>query len=211
MNGGIFSLVLQCAPLLDPQLATSLVQQESGFNPYAIGMDGTDVLKPQPTSLDEAVRVATKLIARGENFSIGLSQVHIKNVRSYGLTLEQAFEPCTNLKHGQDILVDFHRAALRAGLTGGDALFAALRGYNSGKINSNISNRYATEILSRLGPGYGRGPAPVLAHATSSTRAGAAPSPSATSIGDGDLFSQASAGETTRPNASSEARELFDK
>lgn len=211
MNNGILSLVLQCAPLLDPQLATSLIQQESGFNPYAIGMDGKAVLKPQPASLDEALRVAGMLIARGEKFSIGLSQVHINNVRSYGLSLKEAFEPCINLQHGQTIFLDFHRAALRAGWTGADAVFATLRGYNSGKINSPISNQYATEILARLGPEYRRGPAPVLAHAASSARSAPAPTPSSTSIEDGDIFSQASSGDIQKPRTSSEAVEIFDK
>lgn len=146
----ISNLLQQCAPLIDARLASSLVRQESGFNPYAIGLDGRAVLKPQPRSLAEAIQKVKELTAKGITFSVGYAQIHVANVRSAGLTWEQAFDPCTNLSYGQSILVNFHRAAHRAGWRDGDAVFAALRGYNSGKIGSNVSNKYASEILSRL-------------------------------------------------------------
>ncbi|QOU76442.1 Type IV secretion system protein virB1 (plasmid) [Janthinobacterium sp. HH102] len=142
--------LLDCAPLLDPRLTTSLMQQESTFNPNAIGLDGKEYLFKKPKNRTEAISITKELLAKGKKFSVGLSQVHIENVKRFGLTLEQAFDPCTNIFYGQKILVSFHNQALKAGFKGRDAVYAALRGYNSGKITSTISNSYAASILSRI-------------------------------------------------------------
>lgn len=146
----IIALLQQCAPAIDTRLSAALVRQESSFNPYAIGLDGNAVLKPQPRSRDEAIKRAKELAAEGREFSVGLAQVHVSNVRRYGLSWEQAFDPCTNLKYGQTILQDFHRSALKAGFKDGQAVFAALRGYNSGDIHGAVSNNYATSILNSI-------------------------------------------------------------
>lgn len=123
------------------------MRQESAFNPYAIGLDGTAALKPQPRSFEEAVAVAERLIKQGQPFSVGIAQIHISNVRSKGLTWRQAFHACTNLNYGQQIFLDFHKRALAAGFQGDAAVFAALRGYNSGRITAAVSNGYASSIM----------------------------------------------------------------
>lgn len=141
------TLVQQCAPVIEPTLAIRLLRRESGFNPYAIGLDGKAVLKPQPRTFVEAVKIADDLLRAGKKFSVGISQVHISNVKNFGLTWAQAFDPCTNLRHGQTILQHFHNVALKAGFSGEGAVFAALRGYNSGSVHASISNNYANAIM----------------------------------------------------------------
>ena len=143
-------VIQQCAPAIDPRLAASLVRQESAFNPYAIGLDGKAVLKEQPRSLPEAVKKAEELQRNNQGFSVGLAQLHVSNVRRFGLTWTQAFEACTNLQYGQIVLQGFHDTALKAGFKGGDAVHAALRGYNSGDISKTVSNGYANAILQRV-------------------------------------------------------------
>jgi type IV secretion system protein VirB1 len=141
------ALLRECAPVIEPALAARLVKRESSFNPYAIGLDGRAVLKPQPQSLQEAVEVAEKLIKQGQGFSVGMSQLHISNVRRFRITWRQAFDPCTNLKFGQSLLQHYHTQAVRAGFSGDAAVFVALRGYNSGDIHNPVSNGYAEAIL----------------------------------------------------------------
>lgn len=141
----------QCAVGVDAKLFTSLVRQESNFNPYAIGLDGKAVLKPQPRSAEEAVKTAVNLVREGKRFSVGLAQVHVSNVIRYGMTWEQAFDPCTNLRVASSILRGFYSQAVRAGYKAEGATFAALRGFNSGSVHNPISNGYAREILGRLG------------------------------------------------------------
>jgi type IV secretion system protein VirB1 len=145
-------LAQQCAPAIEQSLVTRLMRRESAFNPYAIGLDGKESLKPQPSSFDEAVEVAERLIKDGQKFSVGIAQIHISNVRSLGLTWRQAFHACTNLNYGQQIFLDYHRRAVAAGFAGDAAIFAALRGYNSGNIHAAISDRYAAAILGTTVP-----------------------------------------------------------
>lgn len=141
-----------CAPRIDTALVVRLVRRESGFNAFAIGLDGRAVLKPQPTSFDAAVQAAERLIQQGVKFSAGPAQLHIDNIRRLGLTWRQVFHPCTNISIGEGIFLDFHRKALAAGYRGDEAVYAALRGYNSGNINAAISNNYASAILARPRP-----------------------------------------------------------
>lgn len=140
------ALLRACAPGIEQGLATRLIRQESGFNPYAIGLDGKAVLKEQPQSLEDAVRVARSLVRQGKKFSIGLAQVHINNVRRLKLTWSQAFDPCLNVGYGQTILKAFYAKAEASGLRGDEAVLAALRGYNSGNIYASVSQDYAITI-----------------------------------------------------------------
>lgn len=140
------ALVEQCAPRLDQSLALRLIRRESAFNPYAIGMDGKDVLNPQPKNFEEAVKTAEELIAAGKKFSAGLFQIHISNIRAYRLTWKQVFHACTNVFYGEQIFVDFHNKALKSGYAGPAAVCATLRGYNSGSLTALVSANYAAAI-----------------------------------------------------------------
>lgn len=143
------ALAQHCAPDIDSALVVRLVRRESAFNAFAIGLDGRDSLKPQPQTFDDAVSTAERLIQQGIKFSAGPAQIHIDNIRRFGLTWRQVFHPCTNLAYAQTIFLKFHDKAVAAGLQGDDAVFAALRGYNSGNINASVSNNYAAAILAR--------------------------------------------------------------
>lgn len=143
------TLAAHCSPNIDAALMVRLVKRESAFNQYALGLDGRYSLKPQPRSYEEAVQTAERLIRDGVSFSAGPAQLHITNIRRYGLTWRQVFHPCTNLLYAQSVFLDFHRQALAAGLKGDDATFAALRGYNSGNIYASVSNGYASAIQGR--------------------------------------------------------------
>lgn len=141
----------QCAPQVSPVLMQALVKQESAFNPYAIGADsGGQVVLPQPKTLQEAVKKAEELQAAGKRFSVGIAQIHISNVQAAGLTWEQVFDPCKNLSLGQSILFNFYRTAVKEGYAGIDAVWAALRGYNSGSVHKTVSDKYAQDIFTHM-------------------------------------------------------------
>ncbi|QDS32486.1 transglycosylase SLT domain-containing protein [Burkholderia contaminans] len=125
-------IIETCAAGVDARLFTSLVRQESNFNPFAIGLDGKAVLKAQPRSYEEAVKTAVNLRRQGIGFSVGLSQVHISNVVRLKMTWQEAFDPCTNLRTGSEIFRGFYTQAVQAGYRSDSAVFAALRGFNSG-------------------------------------------------------------------------------
>jgi type IV secretion system protein VirB1 len=99
--------LLACPNLAVPKdVMHHVVQVESSYNPYAIGVVGGRLVR-QPRSLPEAVSTARMLEQRGYNFSLGLAQVNRYNLAKYGLeSYERAFEPCANLQAGSRILAE---------------------------------------------------------------------------------------------------------
>lgn len=131
-------LAQQCAPTVAPQTMAAVVQVESSFNPYAIGVVGGR-LQRQPKSQAEAVATAKALEAAGWNFSVGVAQVNRYNLPKYSLTYEEAFEPCANVRVGSKILEDCYTRALPR--TEGDrqrALHSAFSCYYSGDRKSVV-------------------------------------------------------------------------
>jgi type IV secretion system protein VirB1 len=127
------ALSQQCAPTVAPQTMAAIVNVESSYNPYAIGVVGGRLAR-QPATRNEAVATAKALAADGWNFSVGVAQVNRYNLPKYEISYEQAFEACTNLRVGSKILEDcFVRAAKRTPDSQG-ALQAAFSCYYSGNF-----------------------------------------------------------------------------
>jgi len=123
----------QCAPAVSPQTMAAVVRVESGYNPYAIGVVGGH-LQRQPRTQAEAISTARELNKTGWNFSVGLGQVNRYNLPKYGLDLDQAFDPCTNLHAASSILTDCYTRALAQYTSQNQALQAALSCYYSGNF-----------------------------------------------------------------------------
>ena len=143
-------LLEQCAPQVSPVLMRALVRTESAWQPFAIGMDKAQAAIKQPVSMSEAVATAKSLAATGRKFSVGLAQIHVSNVVLYGMTWEQAFDACQNLAVGQKILWNFYHRASASGYTGVAAIWAALRGYNSGGVDRAVSDEYANRVFAYM-------------------------------------------------------------
>lgn len=130
LPSAVLSLAQLCAPNVAPSTMAALVQSESSGNPYAIGVVGR-TLASQPRTKAEAVETANALIQQGENISLGLSQVNIKNFKGLGITVPEAFEPCANLQAGSKVLSEcYHRYSKMKG-EGQGALQDALSCYYS--------------------------------------------------------------------------------
>ena len=171
MDATAFSaLVTVCAPLVDASTASALVAVESGFNPHAIGVVG-GVLERQPRNRAEALSTASYLQAKGWNFSVGLAQINVRNFARLGLTLESAFEPCSNLAAMQTVLTDcLDRANLGADLERANrlqsapqrALRQALSCYYSGNFVTGFDHGYVRRVVKAVHASADR-PAPTLA------------------------------------------------
>lgn len=198
-------LLEQCAPHISARLMHALVRVESGWRPLAIGMDAREGTVRQPQTKKQAVEQAELLSAAGRGFSVGLAQIHVGNVKRYGISWEQAFDPCLNLEAGQRVLQDFYRDAWAAGYVGLAATHAALRGYNAGTIDRAANSSYARRVvaLAQGGPSAMQAKAQELAfesptpvHAGSQSQASgshAEPSASATRQGEAmDIFTKRS-------------------
>lgn len=144
------ALLEQCAPQVSPVLMQALVRTESAWQPFAIGMDKTQGAVEQPRTLAEAINTAKELVSAGRKFSVGLAQIHVSNVTLYGMSWEQAFDACQNLAIGQKILWNFYHRASASGYSGVAAIWAALRGYNSGGVDRAVSDAYANRIFAYM-------------------------------------------------------------
>jgi type IV secretion system protein VirB1 len=151
MDLSIFlALALACAPQVHADTARALVSVESAFNPWAIGVVGGELLR-QPRHRAEALTTARALHAAGWNFSVGLGQINIGNFQRLGLTLDSAFEPCTNLAAMQAVLAEcFARASARTA-SPDRALRDALSCYYSGNFSTGFRHGYVRKVVVAAG------------------------------------------------------------
>lgn len=140
----------QCAPSVHVKTLSALVKQESGYNPYAIGVVGKGLrLARQPRSKEEALATARQLIASGRGFSVGIAQVFWKNLPKYGLTLETAFDVCPNLRAGAAILVECHDRAKGRFSDEQTRIRAALSCYYSGNFMTGHKEGYVRSVAAK--------------------------------------------------------------
>jgi len=142
------ALVNECAPQVHQQTISAIVRTESKGNPWAIGINRA---KPpasfqSPATKEEAVQQASSLIQQGYNIDIGLGQINSANLSWLGLTVEQAFDPCTNLGAAARILTDNYTRASQQYAQEQDSLAAALSAYNTGHFERGITNGYVHKI-----------------------------------------------------------------
>jgi type IV secretion system protein VirB1 len=126
-------LAQECAPTVAPQTMAAIVNVESGKNPYAIGVVGGR-LERQPKNHQEAIATAKALANNGWNFSIGVAQVNRYNLPKYAISLDQAFDACTNIRIGSKILEDCYVRATKNIPDAQAALKAAFSCYYSGNF-----------------------------------------------------------------------------
>ncbi|OTP73798.1 lytic transglycosylase domain-containing protein [Caballeronia sordidicola] len=146
------SLAQQCAPRVQLTTLQAVVRTESDFNPFAIGVVEGRLMR-QPQNRDEAMATVKALDAAGWNYSMGLSQVNRYNLARYGMDMNTAFDPCTNLRAGSAILSDcYSRASARMG-AGQEALRAAFSCYYSGNfkrgfVRDSRTSSYVQRVVS---------------------------------------------------------------
>lgn len=147
------ALLPQCAAQVHPQTMRLVVQHESRGNPFAIGLNSKDGarLSWQPRNKEEAVATAKALQTAGYNFDAGLGQLNSVNIKKLGLTFDQVFEPCTNLKYSAGILHGNYQRAIKQYPDNHNALLAALSAYNTGNFQAGFKNGYVKKVLAQAG------------------------------------------------------------
>lgn len=154
-SGGVaFSeLALRCAPNVALGTMAAIARHESSVNPYAIGINDKHVrLERQPENAAEAVATATKLMALGFNFDVGLGQVNSGNLKRMGLGFSEVFDPCGNLRAAASILTDCYSRAAASKGPGQLALRAALSCYNTNSLTSGFANGYVGKVVAQATP-----------------------------------------------------------
>ena len=139
-----------CAPFVAPATLESVISVESRGRPLAININRGPKLAPAQSAA-EAVATARAWIDRGYSVDLGLMQVNSRNLRRLGYTVEQMFDPCTNVAAGATILAaNYIEAAKRRG-PGQQALLDALSAYNTGSFSRGYSNGYISRYFDLTG------------------------------------------------------------
>lgn len=128
---------------------SAVVSVESAGNPYAIGVVGGRLAR-QPKNKAEAIATAQMLEQGGWNYSVGTAQVNRSNFKRYGLNLETAFDPCTNLNAGAQILQACYANSLKTAPGTDNKNFHLARAfacYYSGRLDSQEGHQYARKVF----------------------------------------------------------------
>lgn len=141
-------LIARCAPSVSADTVKAIVKTESGFNPLAIGVVGGSVRQPQ--NLQEAVFTVTQLVTQQKSFSVGLGQINSANFEALGVTAEELFEPCANLKAMSSILTQCY--AKQQGKGQAQALGDALSCYYSGNEKTGYEHGYVDKVAANAPP-----------------------------------------------------------
>lgn len=159
------ALISQCAPTVQPETMAALISAESKGHQFAIADAGPKnmpwsqrkrlVRSYYMGSLDSAIAMATGLISNGHTVSLGVTQINDRNLPWLGLSIRDAFDPCTNVAAGGKILTGFYEKAVHQFGNGPKALRAALSAYNSGSWVRGERDGYVTLVLSQRGKSLG--------------------------------------------------------
>lgn len=142
------ALAQECAPQVAPQTMSAIVRVESGGNPLAM-WNNTTGQRILPSTLQQAQAYLAQAMAAGQKVDVGLAQVDTENFPEYGLTLNNAFDACTNLRVGAEILHSAYQTAEAHFGPGQLALYHAFEAYNSGQLWGDA--HYANRVLRAAG------------------------------------------------------------
>lgn len=154
------ALTQRCAADVPLITLRAIARAESAFRPYALSLNypkrtaaeqglhgGGMFLARQPRTLDEARAWTRYLVNQGKTVSIGLLQINSEHASDFGLTWDQLFDPCTNMRVGGHLLTAYYRQAAAVLGDGQQALQFALSGYNSGLPLVGFSNGYVDTVI----------------------------------------------------------------
>ena len=143
----ILAVSENCASSVEPDIMAGIVNVESRFHPYAIGVGGANARSIFPSTKTEAIAVANQLVANGERFDAGIAQINIENFDWLDLTIPQAFDVCMNLSAAEKVLRDGYDRARAAGESPDAALSIALSTYNTGHSTRGVRNGYVGRVM----------------------------------------------------------------
>lgn len=99
-------------------------------------------------AVESGGRAGITHLNRNGTVDYGLMQINGSNLPAFGLTPQQAMDPCTNIRVGTTILqTNYAAAALRYG-EGQYALQVALSAYNTGSFERGFLNGYVAKYYS---------------------------------------------------------------
>ena len=146
MHLDIAALARECAQGVHVATMAAIAHVESSGSPLAIGVNGAARISRQPRTAVEAVAVAKELTRRSVSFDLGIAQINSANLVRLGLSIESAFDPCSNLRAAATLLSWCYSPAVRRTGEGQAALQQALSCYNSGSRSGGLANGYVRKV-----------------------------------------------------------------
>lgn len=139
----IAQLAQRCAPEVATEAVVPLVVTESAGNTLQINVNKGP--RVQAGSVAQATALVRRYMAAGYSVDVGLAQVNSGNFARLGVSVEQAFEPCTNLHLAAQVLQEGYALASRS-YAGLDAISATYSLYNSGSMTRGLRNGYVRRV-----------------------------------------------------------------
>lgn len=141
----IASLARTCAPEIATEAVVPLVLAESGGDPLQVNVNGGP--RVRAGSIAQGAAIVRRYVAAGYTVDVGLAQINSANLARLGVTVEQAFDPCTSLRLASIVLQQSYGLARRhyAGL---DAISATYSLYNTGTLTRGLRNGYVGRVWS---------------------------------------------------------------
>lgn len=102
------ALAERCAAGTDPKSLSAIVRQASGYEPLALQFDGAPggTVKLQASDRSEAIQLASELVVAGHRVRVGLAGLDTRDIERLGLSLADAFEPCSHVKAAARLLAE---------------------------------------------------------------------------------------------------------
>lgn len=141
----IVALARACAPEIAAEAIVPLVLTESGGDPLRINVNKGP--RVRALSGAEGSAIVRRYMAAGYTVDVGLAQINSANFASLGVTVEEVFEPCTNLRLASIVLQRSYDLAARH-YTGLDAISATYSLYNTGTLTRGFRNGYVARVWS---------------------------------------------------------------
>ena len=137
------ALARACAPEIATEAVVPLVVTESGGDALAVNVNKGP--RVRAGSVAQGAAIVRRYMAAGYTVDVGLAQINSANFARLGVTVEQVFEPCTNLKLASTVLQQGYGMATRY-YTGLGAISATYSLYNTGTLTRGFRNGYVGRV-----------------------------------------------------------------
>ncbi|MDY0969106.1 lytic transglycosylase domain-containing protein [Sphingomonas sp. CFBP9021] len=152
-------LAQQCAAEVATEAVVPLVVTESGGDDLSINVNHGP--RVRAGSVAEGAALVRRYMAQGYTVDVGLAQINSANFARLGVSVEQALDPCTNLRLASTLLQEGYGLARRH-YTGLDAISATYSLYNTGTLTRGFRNGYVGRVWSAAsGMGTIQAPPPI--------------------------------------------------
>ncbi|WP_010188887.1 lytic transglycosylase domain-containing protein [Sphingomonas sp. PAMC 26605] len=138
-------LAQKCASEVATEAVVPLVVTESGGDDLSINVNRGP--RVRAGSVAEGAALVRSYMAKGYTVDVGLAQINSANFSRLGVSVEQAFDPCTNLRLASSLLQEGYGLASRH-YSGLDAISATYSLYNTGTLTRGFRNGYVGRVWS---------------------------------------------------------------